>query len=108
MGIYVVFGLSGYKGVGANKVTNPGYTLGESVFYLTFHKLFWGLALAWVVFACVNGYGGYINSFLSWGFFLPLAKLSYMVYLLHFDIVMAFFLSLAHTTELTNFFMVSP
>lgn len=40
----------------------PGYTIVESVFYHCFHKAAWSLALAWIVFSCVNGYGGKQNS----------------------------------------------
>ncbi len=30
----------------------------EHVMYSGFHRFCWGLACAWVVFACVKGYGG--------------------------------------------------
>ena len=61
----------------------------ESDFWLKYrafvhlHKLTWGLCLSWVVFACVKGYGGPINDFLSWGFWSPISKVSFMTYLFH-------------------------
>lgn len=30
----------------------------ENIFYGSFHRLAWGCALAWMVWACVSGYGG--------------------------------------------------
>ncbi len=39
-------------------LTTSGSTMTESVFYNCFHKIGWSLALAWVVFSCVHGYGG--------------------------------------------------
>lgn len=29
-----------------------------SVIYGSFHRFAWGLALAWIIFACVHGFGG--------------------------------------------------
>lgn len=34
------------------------YTSLEAAFYLGFHRLGWSLGLAWIIFACVTGYGG--------------------------------------------------
>ena len=31
---------------------------GSNIMYGTFHRLVWGMAVAWVVYACHNGYGG--------------------------------------------------
>ena len=47
------------------------------------HRAAWGLALGWLIFACCRGYGGWINDFLSWGAFVPLSRLSYIIYLMH-------------------------
>ncbi|CAG0912234.1 unnamed protein product [Notodromas monacha] len=55
--------------------------------YGVVHRQVWGLALAWVVFACSHGYGGFINTFLSWSAFKPLGNLAYSCYLVHFHIV---------------------
>ena len=55
----------------------------ENVFYITFSRLAWGLGLALLVFACHNGYGGPINSFLSMKFWIPLSRMTYNAYLAH-------------------------
>lgn len=34
------------------------YTSLEGAFYLGFHRLGWSLGLAWIIFACITGYGG--------------------------------------------------
>ena len=53
-GLAVVYGVNfaAYYAYGDEK------TLVESVFYLTFGRHAWGLACAWVIFACTYGYGG--------------------------------------------------
>ena len=51
--------------------------------WLTLNRTGWGLCLGWVVFACVRGYGGVVNDFLSWGLWGPVSKISYMTYLFH-------------------------
>ena len=55
----------------------------ENVLYLTFSRLVWGIGLALVVFACHNGYGWVVNSFLSMGFWVPLSRLTFNAYLVH-------------------------
>lgn len=62
------------------------YTTLESAFYLAFHRVGWGLGLAWIVFACVHGYGGPVNTFLCWSVFQPLGKLTYCTFLVHLAI----------------------
>ena len=51
-----------------------------------FNHCLWGFCLGWVVFACVKGYGGPVNHFLSWNLWKPIAKISYMTFLLHMQL----------------------
>jgi len=38
----------------------------ENSLFISLHRLGWGFSIAWVVFACVDGYGGkYTKIFLS-------------------------------------------
>ena len=46
----------------------------------------------WVTFSCCRGYGGVINDFLSWSFWLPISKISFMTYLFHMSLNWYFFL----------------
>ena len=48
-----------------------------------FSRFAWGVGLAFVVFACHNGYGGVINTFLSMKFWIPLSRLTFTAYLVH-------------------------
>ena len=70
-------------------------------FYYAYRKAAWGLCLMWVTFACCRGYGGIINSFLSWGFWLPISKISFMTYLFHMSINWYFFLSQSYNIDFT-------
>ncbi|XP_042912581.1 O-acyltransferase like protein-like [Parasteatoda tepidariorum] len=54
-----------------------------STLYGSTHRLAWGLCLAFITLSCTWGQGGIINSILSWEGFVPFARLSYMVYLIH-------------------------
>ncbi|XP_046867260.1 nose resistant to fluoxetine protein 6 [Drosophila willistoni] len=56
--------------------------LGEA-FYYTLTRIGWPLSLCWVVFACMQGYGGLANSFLSSPLWQPLSRLSYSIYIWH-------------------------
>lgn len=55
----------------------------ENSFSYTFTRMAWPLSLCWVVFACIQGYGGMANSFLSCPLWQPLSKLSYSAYIFH-------------------------
>ena len=79
-----------------------GYTLGESTFYAMFMRVGWSLALSWVTFACTKGYGSSINSFLSWGPFTVLGRLTFFSYLIHFDIIPILMYSTTYSYELNN------
>ncbi|XP_033121019.1 O-acyltransferase like protein-like [Anneissia japonica] len=75
-GIAVVYGIWGvYRG------QTPSHEV--ATFYNTVSRFAWSAAVAWVIFACVNGHGGFVNTILSWAFWTPLARLSYGAYLLH-------------------------
>ena len=45
-----------------NKDPNAVYTMAEAVSYGSLHRLAWAIAISWVVFACVSGYGGELSS----------------------------------------------
>ncbi|KAJ8668279.1 hypothetical protein QAD02_009942 [Eretmocerus hayati] len=62
------------------------YSVVEETLFWVSTKLFWGLAIAWIIFSCVYKQAGLISSVLSWSFLLPLSRLSYCVYLVHFVI----------------------
>ena len=70
----------------------PSYDWAEAKLYYTARKAGWGLCLTWVTFSCCRGYGGIVNSFLSWGFWLPISKISFMTYLFHMSLNWYFFL----------------
>lgn len=54
-----------------------------SAFYESISRVAWSVALAWLVFACTQGYGGPVNWFLSLAGWQPLARMSYSIYLVH-------------------------
>jgi len=81
MALSVVFGLLHFYQDG----TTP--TQVENVLYTAFSRNAWGLAIAWVTFACALGYGGPINTFLSWRAFAPVSRINYSAYLYHITVI---------------------
>ncbi|XP_052820241.1 uncharacterized protein LOC128246073 [Mya arenaria] len=53
----------------------------------------WGICVAWVIFACHTGCGGFVNSVLSWSGIVPLSRLTYAAYLVHPICMMVYFFS---------------
>ncbi len=73
------------------------FSTGENVMYFMFSRFTWGVTLFLVVYVCHNGYGGFINRFLSLPFWIPLSRLTFNAYLVH-EIVMLLLFSSFRTT----------
>ncbi len=76
----------------------------ENVIYITFSKFLWACCLALVVFACHNGYGSVVNSFLSMKLWIPLYRMTYCAFLIHPLVIMAVYGQLQtpiHYTDVT-------
>ncbi|XP_076807348.1 nose resistant to fluoxetine protein 6-like isoform X2 [Clavelina lepadiformis] len=67
-----------------------------AAFYNAVSRPVWCVGMAWVTIVCVSGYGGPVNTFLSWKGFIPLSRLTYCCYLLH-PLVIWWFLATAET-----------
>ena len=62
--------------------------LNQSI-YAGYHRLLWSAAVSYLIFACENKQGGVIADILGHPMFVPLGKLSYLVYLIHFIVTWA-------------------
>ncbi|XP_077509243.1 nose resistant to fluoxetine protein 6-like [Amblyomma americanum] len=75
-------------------------------------RLLWSLFLAWTTLACSTGRGGLFARLLSWNVFVPLSKLTFGVYLIHFPFITLMLhasrerIYVSHFTQLTLFFGV--
>ncbi|XP_072028216.1 nose resistant to fluoxetine protein 6-like [Amphiura filiformis] len=65
------------------QATGPDTQQWLSIAYNCLSRFTFAVAVSWVMFACVTGNGGYVNMFLSWTLWTPLAKLSFGAYLVH-------------------------
>jgi hypothetical protein len=59
--------------VGRNQIMNS--------YGIATHRINFGLALAWIIYACHLGHGGVVNRFLSSKYWMPLSRLSFCLYL---------------------------
>ncbi|XP_033218160.1 nose resistant to fluoxetine protein 6-like [Belonocnema kinseyi] len=46
----------------------------------------WSIAIAWIIFTAIRGYGGLVNTFLSLPIFFPISRLSFCLYLCHLGV----------------------
>ncbi|GFY45077.1 nose resistant to fluoxetine protein 6 [Trichonephila inaurata madagascariensis] len=63
-------------------------------FYNALNRICFACGLAWVIFVCLIGQGGFVNSILSWKFLIPLSRLTFCTYLIHPIIQNVYFNSL--------------
>eukprot|EP00095_Tigriopus_kingsejongensis_P009191 maker-scaffold299_size217019-snap-gene-0.12 protein:Tk09191 transcript:maker-scaffold299_size217019-snap-gene-0.12-mRNA-1 annotation:"hypothetical protein DAPPUDRAFT_306180" len=78
-------------------------TKAVSISYGGLHRLVWGLGLAWIVWACAKGYGGWINTLLSWEAFMPLGRVTYVMYLTHDMVVSVYGGNYLHIIPFSHF-----
>lgn len=62
----------------------------DQALYTSLSRVAWAIALCYIIFACVNNYGGPVNWFLSHPLWQPLSRLCYAIYLIHFPVVLVF------------------
>nr|CAI5836893.1 unnamed protein product [Callosobruchus analis] len=53
----------------------------EAAIYAPLHRVAWGLAIGWVLVACITDNAALVNKFLSWKIFVPTSRLTYCAYL---------------------------
>ena len=70
--------------------------------WLRHFRLAWSLSISWMIFACVKGLGGPINTFLSWRAWAPLAKMSFCMYLIHMTVIVYYCSLTRYIWEATN------
>jgi len=86
-GCLIVYGTYDYSAKG---IVQPKTVL---IIYNMLDRTAWSVCLAWLVFACVNGYGGPINALLSWKAFIPLSRVTYTCFLVSIDIQQFYWLT---------------
>ena len=62
---------------------NHPFNKAENVMYFMFSHTVYSTGIALMIYACHNGFGGIINSFLSWSLWVPLSRLTFTAYLSH-------------------------
>lgn len=65
----------------------PGTNALQYALYETIGRIIWSIGVCYIIFACIHGSGGPINTFLSLPIWQPFAKLSYSFYLIHWTII---------------------
>ncbi|CAL1287085.1 unnamed protein product [Larinioides sclopetarius] len=78
-----------------------------SLFYNALCRSSFTIGLAWVIFACETGHGGFITKFLSWKLFIPLSRLTYCTYLVHPILIHAYYQAYPTAFYFTELLMVT-
>ncbi|XP_072143401.1 nose resistant to fluoxetine protein 6-like [Dermacentor andersoni] len=61
----------------------------DVVLYNGLHRTLFASGISWVLYACASGHAGPVNRFLAWEAFVPLGRLTFSVYLVHFSVLVA-------------------
>ncbi|KYN44570.1 Nose resistant to fluoxetine protein 6 [Trachymyrmex septentrionalis] len=54
-----------------------------SAIYMSLHRVFWAVGIAWIVIACATQHGGIVYQILSFKGWVPFSRLTYSAYLLN-------------------------
>lgn len=79
----------------------------DSALYNIFSRLLWATAICYIIFACIHGYGGLFNSFLSLELWLPFSRLSYAIYIIQFCVMSPIYGSMKNVPYFSDTFVVS-
>ena len=82
------------------------FTKIENVMFFMFSRTIFSFGVALMIYACHNGFGGVINKFLSWSFWIPLSRLSFMVYLCHPIVIYLMFRTLRSKLIYTDWLLI--
>uniref|UniRef100_A0A673LBY9 Nose resistant to fluoxetine protein 6-like n=1 Tax=Sinocyclocheilus rhinocerous TaxID=307959 RepID=A0A673LBY9_9TELE len=61
----------------------PPYPSFPHAVYQGTHRSLWALTLVWIILACEEGYGGFVDKILSLGLWASLSNISFACYLIH-------------------------
>ncbi|XP_056875366.1 O-acyltransferase like protein isoform X1 [Takifugu flavidus] len=61
----------------------PPYPSTAHALYQGLHRCVWVLAVTWIILACEDGYGGFIQSLMTLSIWVPLSNISFACYLIH-------------------------
>ncbi|CAH1772540.1 unnamed protein product [Owenia fusiformis] len=78
------------------------WSVQRAVAYETLCSLTWSLAIGWMCFSCITGYGGVADSILSWGAFLPLSRLTFVAHITHPLLLLSFIYNKRDTVYITD------
>ncbi|KAI8505979.1 hypothetical protein Bbelb_163320 [Branchiostoma belcheri] len=81
-------------------------TYSGNLFFVTVHRVIWAMAIGWMVVACYHGYGGVVNTILSWNVWVPLSRLTYSAYLIHPIVMYLTYHTAESAIHLTTFNMI--
>ncbi|CAG9325188.1 unnamed protein product [Blepharisma stoltei] len=98
--IFVLYDTFKHPGKG---LTYPHWTDSENVAFIAFNKVTFGLGITLVLLPALLGHFNWITWVLSWDIWTPLARMTYCVYLIHYNILDIIYRSQKVATILSEF-----
>ncbi|XP_035229059.1 nose resistant to fluoxetine protein 6-like [Stegodyphus dumicola] len=78
----------------------------ERIMFPSLAKTTFTVGIAWIVLCCATGHGGVVNYILSWPIWIPLARLSFLIYLTSLIIQFMFLGSFRNVSDISNIIIV--
>ena len=82
------------------------FTKAENIMYYMFNRTVFSIGIALMIYACHNGFGGITDKFLSWSYWIPLSRLTYMAFLFHVIVIILMYRTLRFRFIYTNWSMI--
>ncbi|GFU13151.1 o-acyltransferase like protein [Nephila pilipes] len=69
--------------------------------YNAVKEIFFSCGFGWIIYVCVTGQAGFLNTFFSWKYFVPFSRVSYCVNLIHVSLILRHYLTSVKLEEPT-------
>ncbi|CAB4030993.1 Hypothetical predicted protein [Paramuricea clavata] len=83
------------------------WTKGERAVYGSLRWTIWSFSIIWLIFACHYNYAGPVKMLLAAKFWIPLSRINYVAFIMHYTIIKIFSYNIEAPIHYTGFTLVS-
>ncbi|XP_045478918.1 nose resistant to fluoxetine protein 6-like isoform X2 [Harmonia axyridis] len=91
--------------IGHGSLRTKEYQQWGNSLHIALIRQYWAMGISWIMVACISGYGGPVNWFLSLPIYQVLNRFTYSVYIVHYMIITLWFASMKSPIYFSDWMM---